>query len=54
MGSVINQITSQLINTENIIINAEVDDDVLEDVKYNTTMFKHILGRYNKKQLSLV
>jgi len=36
------------------LINAEVDDDVLEDVKYNTTMFKHILGRYNEKQLSLV
>ena len=31
------------------LINAEVDQDTLEDVYYNTTMFKQILGRYEEK-----
>jgi hypothetical protein len=31
------------------LINAEVDEDVLELARYNTTMFKHILGRYEEK-----
>ena len=36
------------------LINAEVDEDTLELAQYNTTMFKHILGRYEEKELSLV
>jgi hypothetical protein len=36
------------------LINAEVDEDVLELTRYNTTMFKHILGRYEEKELSVV
>jgi len=31
------------------LINAEVDQDTLEDAYYNTTMFKQILGRYEEK-----
>ena len=31
------------------LINAEVDEDVLELAQYNTTMFKHILKRYEKE-----
>ena len=36
------------------LINANVDTDTLELAQYNTTMFKHILGRYEEKELSLV
>ena len=36
------------------LINADVDEDTLELAQYNTTMFKHILGRYEEKELSLV
>ena len=36
------------------LINANVDEDTLELAQYNTTMFKHILGRYEEKELSLV
>ena len=36
------------------LINANVDEDTLELAQYNTTMFKHILGRYEQKELSLV
>ena len=37
------------------LINANVDTDELDDVLYNTKMFKHILGRYDKeKELSVV
>ena len=31
------------------LIAAEVDEDVLELAQYNTTMFKHILGRYEEE-----
>ena len=31
------------------LIAANVDDDILEDVRYNTKMFKHILERYEEK-----
>ena len=31
------------------LISAEVDEDTLELVQYNTTMFKHILGRYEEE-----
>ena len=34
------------------LINAEVDEDTLELVQYNTRMFKHILGRYEEKVYS--
>jgi len=34
------------------LINAEVDNDVYEDVLYNTRMFKHILGRYEEEVYS--
>lgn len=34
------------------LINADVDEDTLELVKYNTTMFKHILGRYEDEVYS--
>jgi hypothetical protein len=30
------------------LINADVDEDILELAQYNTTMFKHILGRYEE------
>ena len=37
------------------LIGANVDSDIHETVMYNTTMFKHILGRYEEeKKLSLV
>ena len=36
------------------LINAEVDEDTFELAQYNTTMFKHILGRYGKLQRSTV
>ena len=37
------------------LINANVDEDIRELTKYNTTMFKHILNRHDEaKQLSLV
>ncbi|MBC8416900.1 hypothetical protein H8E06_01045 [bacterium] len=36
------------------LINADVDEDVLELSRYNTTMFKHILGRYGELQTSTV
>ena len=36
------------------LINADVNTDTLELAQYNTTMFKHILGRYEEKELSLV
>ena len=36
------------------LIAANVDEDTLELAHYNTTMFKHILGRYEEKELSLV
>ena len=37
------------------LINADVDEDIRELTKYNTTMFKHILNRHDEaKQLSLV
>ena len=36
------------------LIEADVDPDTLEDVRYNTKMFKHILGRHNEvKELSM-
>ena len=35
------------------LIKADVDEDVKELTRYNTTMFKHILGRYNEPTLSL-
>ena len=31
------------------LINADVDEDVLDLVQYNTTMFKQILGRYEEE-----
>ena len=31
------------------LINADVDEDTLELVQYNTKMFKHILGRYEEE-----
>ena len=31
------------------LIEADMDPDMLEDVQYNTTMFKHILNRYEEK-----
>tara|TARA_R110002167_G_scaffold35388_4_gene113192 strand:- start:5404 stop:6150 length:747 start_codon:yes stop_codon:yes gene_type:complete len=37
------------------LITANVDEDTLDDVVYNTKMFKHIVGRYDdQKELSLV
>ena len=37
------------------LINAEVNEDIIETALYNTKMFKHILGRYDKeKELSVV
>ena len=37
------------------LIAANVDTDEIDNVLYNTEMFKHILGRYDKeKELSLV
>ena len=35
------------------LIKADIDEDVKELTRYNTTMFKHILGRYNEPTLSL-
>jgi hypothetical protein len=35
------------------LIKAEVDDDIRELTRYNTTMFKHIVGRRDEKTLSL-
>jgi hypothetical protein len=32
------------------LINAEVDEDTLETVLYNTKMFKHIVGRYEEEK----
>ena len=34
------------------LISASVDADILDLARYNTTMFKHILGRYEKLQRS--
>ncbi len=33
------------------LINADVDEDVSELAQYNTTMFKHILNRYDSSKL---
>lgn len=33
------------------LINADVDEDILELTKYNTKMFKHILGRYEEEKV---
>ena len=32
------------------LINANVDVDELDDVLYNTKMFKHIVGRYEEEK----